>query len=90
VIGMTWRDMLWLIVAGHNMALRDVLWRCGAWSIRACVRLCRRIPRIQMKVGESAEFEDPGGSKRAFVELRGIRQTPKLEAATECTRHGKC
>ena len=60
---------------------------CGG---KRAVRASRRIPRIQMEVEESAEFEGSGGSRRAFVELRGIRQTPKLEAATECTRHGKC
>ena len=60
---------------------------CGS---KRAVRASRRIPRIQMGVEESAEFEDSGGSWRAFVELRGIRQTPKLEAAPECTRHGKC
>ena len=32
VIGMTWHDMVWLIVAGHNMALRGV-----KYSSMSCV-----------------------------------------------------
>ena len=88
-----------LLIPRTQAGIKEPLWNsmepgvCAWRQVDACggkgaVRSCRRIPRIQMEAGESAEFEDSGGSWGAFVELRGIRQTPKLEAATK--RHGKC
>ena len=71
-----------LLIPRTQAGIKESLWNsmepgvCAWRQVDVCggkqaVRSSRRIPRIQMEVEESAEFEDLGGSWRAFVELRG-------------------